>query len=524
MAGLFLATILIAGSATFFLTLPSSSSDAQRNSETSTQASSGIAAVDKPAAEKLGDNNTSETVPDREQSSSQQSESSEEAENKTNELAINLEDGQQYYDINLFLTNFTEYYPFKNGFQRAAYDTKELIEWAFWHCALNNNSLLEHGSYTVPWTNSGFGANVTEPGPHFSTRLSTEAITNAISRFTGIEPDIYGYDSADWDSGKTYVESEGYVYESTIRGNAITADYVTICSSAEPVEENEVRLIFNVYRCSNNPGVHPDAEWFGYSSSQVEQEIASTGGYLEWSGEAIVEVTADNTSPYRLISIINNSGDSPLETSKQTEAATLNYQSMYASVIQDYAAAQASGVAGTYASQVDIDATARLGTPFSYTYVDISNDGLPELLMGLKFEHAGNGHDTSGTGWTYRAYALFGVEDGMVVPIYRKASEAERFGLLSAGPDALFYNELCIDTYEYAYGDMSQGGIGNHYLLDGTNLVLLERIDRHEEMLYYLDPSGVEYPYINASDEAQMVWLAWDAHDYYENLDWYLVQ
>ena len=220
--------------------------------------------------------------------------------------AIDLADAQQYYDANIFLSNFAENWVFSNGYDRASYRMTEVLEWAFMHNALNAPDRLETGTWLIEGTMSGaseeFVGDIGAGGPVFSRRMQTEHITRALERYLGLLPDLAGIDTAsDQDYGTfDFVERDGYLYEGVYRGSALFHDNVVICTSAQAEGDNLVRLQFNVYKGGNEAGkVHQDTAWYGFSVQQVE----ASGGELAWTGEAVVEVRPGDEHPLKLVSM-----------------------------------------------------------------------------------------------------------------------------------------------------------------------------------------------------------------------------
>lgn len=266
-------------------------------SQTSSSAASSSAAASSASA------SSSSSVSSSSASSSSAASSSASA---STPAPISLSDSDDYYDINIFLSNFAEWLPFWEGgkkFDRDNYDMDQVIEWGMWHNALNNSEAIEEGSYRL----SGAPASEASKGidgissDTYLRRMQTSAIDRSIQRYLGLNLSLSGYES----SAGRYCERDGYMYEGTYRGTSNPIDNVVLSTNVEGLGKNTMRVDFTIYMGSHEFQEVADKSWYGMSGSDLEAAMLANGstGVAKKTGTAVVEVVGSgNDRSFQLVS------------------------------------------------------------------------------------------------------------------------------------------------------------------------------------------------------------------------------
>ena len=223
-------------------------------------------------------------------------------------VLIDLSKSDDYYAINIFLSNFTEWEEFwRNGktFDRNNPDKEQLVNWGMWHNALNNSGTLVSGETQVPGAPKAswlYEVDAKSPDNTYLRHMDTSRIEGSISRYIGLDVSLSGYDSGD---GK-YYESGGTMYEGTYRGAASPTDYIALADRTETIDDNLVRVEFTVY-CGYNVfgSAVSDTSWYGLDGDSLTAAMKANGSSRveTKSGVAVVEYVGAGSDPaYRLVS------------------------------------------------------------------------------------------------------------------------------------------------------------------------------------------------------------------------------
>lgn len=214
---------------------------------------------------------------------------------------IDLSNPTDYYDINIFLSNFAEWDPFYrydgHPYDRNNYDLRQLVNWGMWHNAINNDgTLIYEEAYLpdAPDTQTG-DVGGSDSRKAYPRHMETSRIENSISRYMGIDLDLSGYNSGDG----AYYEQGGLMYEGLYRGDSPWLRNVALADRVEDVGNGQVRVNFTIYieNGSNEYGVISDKSWYGLNPSELEQAMYADGarGFSMCSGTAVVDVNGSGS-------------------------------------------------------------------------------------------------------------------------------------------------------------------------------------------------------------------------------------
>ena len=210
---------------------------------------------------------------------------------------IDLADSGDYYDINIFLSNFTEWVEFyTNGrtYDRSNYDLKQLVNWGMWHNAINNDGTLIKESTILPDApNSEASRGIDGIPPHSYLRhMDTALIHNSIARYMGLDLDLSGFNPGDG----SYYEQGGIMYEGLYRGSANPTDNVALVDSVEELGGNSVRVNFTVYMGYREFNAVADKSWYGLDGPSLKAAMEANGStnITTKPGTAVVDVSGTN--------------------------------------------------------------------------------------------------------------------------------------------------------------------------------------------------------------------------------------
>ncbi len=214
---------------------------------------------------------------------------------------VDLSNPDDYYDVNIFLSNFAEWPSFyENGrtYDRANYDLKQLVNWGMWHNAINNEGTLVYESVDLPGApaseaSKGIGGI---PATRYLRHMDTSLIANSISRYMGIDANLSGFNPGDG----SYYERDGVMYEGTYRGDAPPLGHVALTDGIETVDDNTIRARFTIYSGPYSTQIVSDKSWYGLDGPSLESAMlaAGTSSVGRKTGTATIEVigSGDNRS------------------------------------------------------------------------------------------------------------------------------------------------------------------------------------------------------------------------------------
>ena len=220
--------------------------------------------------------------------------------------AIDLANTTDYYDVNLFLSNFSEWPEFyRNGksFARDNVDMRQLVNWAMWHNALNNESTLDTNAADLPGapeSEASKGIDGIAPTTYLRS-MSTELIEQTIESYTGLDVDLAGYNSGDG----AYYERDGKMYEGLYRGSADMHDNVALANSVKSMGDNVVRVDFTIYFGNSSTKAVSDKSWYGLNGQKLEAAMRAAGAtnVTTKPATAFIEVVPTNDGrTFRLVS------------------------------------------------------------------------------------------------------------------------------------------------------------------------------------------------------------------------------
>lgn len=204
---------------------------------------------------------------------------------------INLSNPSDYRDINLFLSNFAEWSEFwwHKSYHGANPDKLQVVNWAFWHHALNNGALVREET-EVPGATNGFSPGKSyEPGSGswFGRHTDTAGVERAINRYLGLDYDLTGFNDG------YYAESNGNLYESAMRGSALPEGIIALANNATDLGNGEVKVDFSLYTASLD--MISDKSWYSLTPEQAKARIEREGNADLWlndvTGQAVVNVS-----------------------------------------------------------------------------------------------------------------------------------------------------------------------------------------------------------------------------------------
>ena len=218
---------------------------------------------------------------------------------------INLANKNDYYDLNIFLSNFAEWPEFywrAKSFDRDRYDKEHLVNWGMWHNALNNKGTLERGQYDLedaPAASWSKEIGDRTPKSQYSRRMKTDLIEKSIARYIGLSINLKGYDSGNGD----YYERDGYVYEGTYRGSASPVGNVVLSQSVEAIGTNKVRVKFKLFESSAAVSeALTTKDWYGMTDSELAAAMKKATGNeprIKY-GTAVVDVAGSGDPRFKL--------------------------------------------------------------------------------------------------------------------------------------------------------------------------------------------------------------------------------
>lgn len=212
---------------------------------------------------------------------------------KSSTPIIDLSKPDDYYEMNIFLSNFAEWREFyQNGreFDREEYDVKQLVNWGMWHNAINDDKALVTKSVEVAGAPaSALSREITGvPATSYPRHMKTELIEKAISQYFGIDLDLKNYNSEDG----AYFEHDGEMYEGLYRGDAAPRDNVALADSAKSFNGNIVCVEFTMYCGNKSIQAVSDKSWYGLTGPKLETAMRNAGStsITTQTGTAYVEV------------------------------------------------------------------------------------------------------------------------------------------------------------------------------------------------------------------------------------------
>ena len=253
---------------------PAASASSASASAASASASDKAADKSEAAASASASSSSSDLVPDTRSSTG----SSKIVQPTKHETPIDLANSTDYYDVNLFLSNFSEWPEFyRNGksFSRENVDMRQLVNWAMWHNALNDEKTLDTKSAELPGapeSEASKGIDGIKPTTYLR-NMNTDLIEQTIDRFIGLDIDLTGYNSGDG----AYYERDGKVYEGLYRGSADMHDNVALANAAKSMGDNIVRVDFTIYFGNSSTKAVSDKSWYGLNGQKLEAAMHDAG-------------------------------------------------------------------------------------------------------------------------------------------------------------------------------------------------------------------------------------------------------
>lgn len=274
-----------------------SSSSKEATNAAGNQASvTATAPSDSSSTTEAADESTGESASGSEQQTQAQSQSGAEpqtsAQSQSSTL-VDLSNPTDYYDLNIFLSNFSEWPEFweHSTFNRSTANNEKLVNWGFWHVVLNDSSALESGSFTPSGAPASSGSKEIEKGDPkmYPRRVETSRIQTAISRFIGSDLNLSGYNSGNG----SYFEQGGYMYEGLYRGSVQVSDGTVLATDVSDAGNGTVNVKFTLYIAGTefNEAVS-DKSWYGMSDSELRAAMSGAQGrkVTTHPGTATVEV------------------------------------------------------------------------------------------------------------------------------------------------------------------------------------------------------------------------------------------
>ena len=219
---------------------------------------------------------------------------------------VDLSDPSDYYDMNVFLSNFAEWSEFyRDGaeFDREDYDLEQIVNWAMWHNAINDETTLVTKTVEIagatPSQISKTIGNV--PATSYPRHMSTALIEDTISRYLGIDVNLKDYDSKDG----AYYERDGKLYEGLYRGDAVPCDNVALADKVLDLDEDTVCVVFTIYSGNASTKVVSDDTWYSMSGNKLKSAMRAAGSksVVIQTGTAYVQVVEqDGNRTFKLVS------------------------------------------------------------------------------------------------------------------------------------------------------------------------------------------------------------------------------
>ena len=216
-----------------------------------------------------------------------------------NAAIINLSNPNDYYDVNVFLSNFAEwpeFYRNDQSFDRDDYDLRQLVNWAMWHNAINNEGTLVNKAVDVPGAPASESSRLitSAKATSYPRHMRTELIEDSIERYIGIDVDLSNYDSGDG----AYYERDGVMYEGLYRGDAAPRDNVVLADSAKSLGGDVVRIDFTIYSGNSSYEVVSDTSWYGLDGKKLTAAMRSAGSskVTTQTGTAYIEIVGTGSN------------------------------------------------------------------------------------------------------------------------------------------------------------------------------------------------------------------------------------
>lgn len=202
-------------------------------------------------------------------------------------LEVDLSDPQTYYDLNLFLSNFSECYIEKMSNQATPENLEVAIQFAFYHNFWNNPETIEHGVYEQ------FPIEE-EADWYYNMRLSKEKAARTLNYFLYNSPGLPT-------NAKWFPEDDHYYYSETtggdIPGGFVLADSTDVMNDPLHI----LSVYFHVYDPVNY--YLDDKSVYGLQPEEVD-DCFGPGYYSvrEGRAELIFDRKEDGTYSYKLLS------------------------------------------------------------------------------------------------------------------------------------------------------------------------------------------------------------------------------
>ena len=169
---------------------------------------------------------------------------------------VDLANKDEFREVNLFLSNFAELPDFwaDADYDGDDPDPEKIIDWGFWHYAINNDVLLR-GSVNVP------GAGT------YDWSLDTDGLENSIKKYLGLDRDLTNYRSG------RFAERDGRFY---CKGNADKSrncNYVAVAQSVSDLASGEIEVEFAIVTTSEEHQVVADSSWYTMNVDDVAESM-----------------------------------------------------------------------------------------------------------------------------------------------------------------------------------------------------------------------------------------------------------
>lgn len=207
--------------------------------------------------------------------------------------SLSLENENDYYRINLCLSNFSEINSVMNGYRSSRADPEKIFQFSYAHAALNSNSAVQLGEY---WPSSG-------NGPYYS-RISFDFLEKYAELFLKetLTPSDIPFDVC-YENGYVYVNPDQRGLEDEF-GNLSTfyPEGIALATKLEYLGNDQYQIEFEIYSNAYGEAYTVTDESYYH---MTPQELANAFGqrFPSYVGTAVLEDGYnDEAAPFKLLS------------------------------------------------------------------------------------------------------------------------------------------------------------------------------------------------------------------------------
>jgi len=209
---------------------------------------------------------------------------------------INLDNADDYRNVNLFLSNFSEIYMSENPFDTSSASAQALASFACWHTYRNSDSLVESGGGTY-----GYYDSQKTGAYRYNLRITVDRANEICMRYLGRTADFSTLNS----TNEPYYCRDGYIHWETTNGKGLP-NGVTLATNATDIGNGQVRIDFEIYFPATNYDTSDmslyastpaelKSRWGMSGPSRVGSAVVRYGDYNEYTnGLQLVSWEAHN--------------------------------------------------------------------------------------------------------------------------------------------------------------------------------------------------------------------------------------